>query len=67
MAAEKQKQPPEEPLAVTYYATRKPPFQVWRVAVYGDKVKRELVAEHPNRLVVRDRLRVLLDTPEVMP
>lgn len=65
--ADKGKQADEKPLAVTYYAIKDKAWEVWRVDVFEGKVKRTKELEHPDRRVVRERLRVLLESPEVLP
>lgn len=66
--AEPRKQPEEKPLAVTYYAAPNGAvWELWRVRVFPSKVTREQVPCSPERRVVRERLRVLLDSPEVLP
>lgn len=66
--ADPKKQTDEKPQAVTYYALKGArAWEVWRVAVFGDKVRREKVREHTERRVVREWLTVLLNSAEVMP
>lgn len=66
--ADPKKQADEKPQAVTYYALKGArAWEVWRVTVFGDKVRREKVLEHADRRVVRERLTVLLNSAEVLP
>jgi hypothetical protein len=61
----KKKDEPKEtpPAAVTYYArTGGPGWQLMRLEVYpGGRVVESIAMEHKSRLVVRERLRVLLE------
>lgn len=60
-----------KPAAVTYYARRVGnAYEVHRVDVFdaesGPRLVDTRVVDHPNRLVARERHRVLLEGPEVM-
>jgi hypothetical protein len=65
-AGDKPTVPEEKPEAVTYYGKRAgKSYEVWKVLVFADKVKRERVVAHPQRAVAAERLRVLLLGAEV--
>jgi hypothetical protein len=51
------------PIATTYYArTGGPGWQLMRLEVYpGGRVAESVAMEHKSRLVVRERMRVLLE------
>lgn len=67
--AAKQQDKQSKPAATTYLGHRKDGvWQVWRVTMAEDgSLSKERVLEHPTRVVARERLRVLLDSAEVLP
>lgn len=77
MAAKQEKQQtlpvePPKPIATTYYAARrKGTWEVCRADVFETdgrpRVEVTPVLEHPDRIVARERLRVLLAGREVLP
>lgn len=65
--APRQDTPPPAPAATTYYATKEgPKWRITRVHAYpGPRFEHAVHFEHPDMLVVSERLRVLLE--QVLP